>query len=288
LNSPPRPAPAETGPTKPAPVKLARPDPAAAKSAPAQTASKPRRARARRGDGALLHDEIVATTARLLAETGDESAVSIRAIADAVGVTPPSIYLHFVDKTELLFAVCEDRFLELDRHIEEAAAHATDPLDELRRRGEAYVRFGLENPEHYRILFMDRAEAHQFSEERMGEAAAFHHMAEAVQRAIDTGFLAVDDAFLATIGLWSAAHGLTSLLIAKPDFPWPPLDQLIGHVLGGATYGVGSQTVTATSAADATVASMSASVWARLGNNTSYGPGASATPRDNKPWNRPE
>jgi hypothetical protein len=35
---------------------------------------------------------------RTATETGNEDAVSIRAIADAVGVTPPSIYLHFLDK----------------------------------------------------------------------------------------------------------------------------------------------------------------------------------------------
>ena len=139
------------------------------------------RVRARRGEGELLHAEIVAATARLLAETGDESAVSIRAIADAVGVTPPSIYLHFPDKTALLFAVCEDRFRALDLTLEEAAAGATDPLDELHRRGSAYVHFGLENPEHYRILFMNRDEPTSFSEERMTDAAAFTHMVEAVR-----------------------------------------------------------------------------------------------------------
>jgi AcrR family transcriptional regulator len=198
------------------------------------------RARARRGDGERLRAEIIAATARLLAETGDESAVSIRAIADAVGVTAPSIYLHFPDKTALLFAVCEDRFGELDRRLEEAAVGAADPLDEVYRRGSAYVRFGIENPEHYRILFMGRDEAMAFSEERMTGASAFGHMVEAVQRCIDAtpSLIATDDALTATIALWASAHGLTSLLIAKPGFPWPPIESLIDQVLCAPVYGL--------------------------------------------------
>jgi len=68
------------------------------------------RTRARRGEGDLLRDEILTAAERLLVETGNEDSVSIRAIAEAVGVTPPSIYLHFPDKETLLFAVCERQF----------------------------------------------------------------------------------------------------------------------------------------------------------------------------------
>ena len=121
--------------------------------------SATRRARARRGQGERLREEILAAAENLLIETGDEGAVSIRAIADAAGVTPPSIYLHFADKTELLAAVCEVRFQDFDRCLEEAAAGVDDPLEALWARGRAYVRFWLDNPEHYRILFMTRPSA---------------------------------------------------------------------------------------------------------------------------------
>ena len=122
---------------------------------PAARSSTPsRRARARRGEGPRLREEILAAATRLLVETGDEEAVSIRAVAEAVGVTPPSIYLHFADKTELIFAVCEEQFRQLDAEMAGAEAGAADPLEALRRRGQAYVRFGLGNAEHYRVLFM--------------------------------------------------------------------------------------------------------------------------------------
>ena len=122
--------------------------------AAARPSASPRRARARRGEGPRLREEILAAATRLLAETGDEEAVSIRAVAEAVGVTPPSIYLHFADKTELIFAVCEEQFRQLDAEMAAAAAGVADPLEALRRRGQAYVRFGLRNAEAYRVLFM--------------------------------------------------------------------------------------------------------------------------------------
>ena len=72
------------------------------------------RPRSRRGEGDALRDEILDAAERLIVRAGDADAVSIRAIADAVGVSPPAIYLHFPDKDALVSAVCERRFEEFD------------------------------------------------------------------------------------------------------------------------------------------------------------------------------
>lgn len=207
--------------------------------------STPRpRARARRGEGELLRAEILAAAERLLIQTGDEGAVSIRAIADAAGVTPPSIYLHFADKTELFNAVCEARFADFDRHLEEAAAGVDDPLEALWARGRAYVRFGLDNPEHYRILFMTRrvADPNPGNVDNLPGLTAFSHLVDDVARGMDSGALAPGDPFLVATGLWSAVHGIASLLIARPDFPWPDLDRLLGHVLDVQSRGLQAPT----------------------------------------------
>ena len=188
------------------------------------------RRRARRGDGALLREEILAAAEQLLIDRGSEEAVSIRAIADAVGVTPPSIYLHFADKEELFVAVCDARFEELSRRSGEAAQGATDPVDEIYRRGLAYIRFGLDNPEQYRILFLN-PESQAVTPEEIAKWACLQDMVAAVQRAIETGAIVESDPFLVTAGLWALVHGLVSLLITKPGLPWPPQEALIEHVL---------------------------------------------------------
>ena len=77
-----------------------------------------RRRRAPRGSGEQLRDEILDATTELLLETGHAKAVSIRSVAQRVGVTPPSIYLHFADKDALLDAVCARYFEKLDEEMQ--------------------------------------------------------------------------------------------------------------------------------------------------------------------------
>jgi len=205
-------------------------------------ASPPRRSRARRGEGERLRAEILAAATRLLFETGDEAAVSIRAVADAVGVTPPSIYLHFADKTELMWEVCEEQFRQLDERVAAATVGVQDPVEAIRRCGKAYVEFGLSNPEGYRILFMGRGSQVPHSVDpslhKPEKPAAFAHVVEVVQRGIDAGRFREGSPDMLAVGLWAVAHGITSLLIALPGFPWPPgrdamIDQLIAQAVEG-------------------------------------------------------
>jgi AcrR family transcriptional regulator len=187
------------------------------------------RRRAPRGQGELLRNEILEATERLLLDSGgDEAAVSIRAVADAVGVTPPSIYLHFADKNELIFAVCEKHFTELDRLLQEAAAGSTDPLQSLRLRGRAYVRFGVDHPGPYRILFMSKPAMAPdwWTPERIQESASFMHLVEAVQACMEAGATAPRDPIQVSVAVWAGVHGVTSLLISKSALPWPDPDGL--------------------------------------------------------------
>ena len=208
-------------------------------SAPRHSRSTPHRSRARRGDGPRLRAEILEAAERLLLASGDEASVSIRAVAHAVGVTPPSIYLHFADRSELIFAVCEEQFRQLDDALERAVIGVDDPVARIQLRGRAYIDFGLTNPEHYRILMMGRPDCtpERFVDERLGRTSAFGHVLEDVAAAIEAGRLRFTDPLLVASGLWMTVHGITSLLIAKPDFPWPERQQLVDHVLSA--YGVG-------------------------------------------------
>lgn len=182
-------------------------------------ATTSRRSRSRRGEGDKLRDEILDVTERLLVELGDEAAVSIRAVADAVGRTAPAIYLHFSDKDELIQAVCNRRFEEFHSALETAGAQSDDPLESLRLRGEAYIRFGLDHPQHYKVLMMTaRPQPVDVTVEAPG-MAAFRHLVAAVQRCIDDRVFPGDhDAVKVALTLWSAVHGITALLITLPKF----------------------------------------------------------------------
>jgi len=147
--------------------------------------------------------------------------VSIRAIADAVGVSPPSIYLHFADKDDLIHSVCALQFLKLDVVVSETMAGVDDPREKLRRRGQAYVRFGTGHPEHYRIMLMGKSHfsREDFEAGLLPGMVCFQALIENVQECIDAGMFAPDDAFRVATILWAAVHGMTSLLISVPGFP---------------------------------------------------------------------
>ena len=190
------------------------------------------RPRARKGEGDRLRDEILEAAEALLLETGSEDAVSIRAVADRVGVTPPSIYRHFDDKNTLLFEVCDRQFGRFHEYLDAKRSGHADPVEAVKAIGRAYVEFGLTYPEHYRIMFMGRSDLtpDQYEDHVLAEQASFMELVGAVEECIAAGRLQRPAFETATI-LWTSVHGLTSLLISKPNFPWPPVEELVEHTI---------------------------------------------------------
>lgn len=92
-------------------------------------------------------------TIRLLSERGDLD-VPLTAVAHAIGCTAPALYGHFRNKSALLRAVREEGFNRLYR--EKLAVFQQmrgNPFGYLRDVSYAYVRFALENPTLYRLMF---------------------------------------------------------------------------------------------------------------------------------------
>ena len=200
-----------------------------------QDVFQPRRARSRRGEGPRLRDEIVAAASALLADIGDANQLSIRAVAAAVGVTPPSIYRHFADKQALLVAVLDERWAELHRVLADAAAGVEDPFEALRRTCLAYVHFAEAHPGHYRVLFSAAAPA-GVSQERSQHPGgpSFSLLLDAVQRCLDAGARVPVDrsAWFLVAQIWISGHGMVDLRIGQRfPFPWPPAEELLAALL---------------------------------------------------------
>ena len=98
-----------------------------------------------------FRDRLCDAAERMFAEHGAET-VTIRQLAAAVGVSPMTPYRYFADKEAILAAV---RARAYDRHaelLEQAYAQAA-PADRAAAIAEAYVRFALDNPEAYKLMF---------------------------------------------------------------------------------------------------------------------------------------
>jgi AcrR family transcriptional regulator len=205
---------------------------------PVPPSTSSRRHRARRGQGEALRGEILAAARELLAETGNHEGVSVRAVAQRVGVTTPSIYLHFRDKEDLLDAVCADVVGALAAALEEASAGAPGPLERLLALGRAYIAFALAKPEHYRLAFMVAGEPKDVDEVLLSDNC-FGQVLEAVQECMAANIFPPDERGPLPTGiqLWATVHGLASLMITKPFLPWGQVEDLVEQALRVAVVG---------------------------------------------------
>jgi AcrR family transcriptional regulator len=195
-----------------------------------------RRPRAPRGSGDRLRDEILAAATDLLLETEHARAVSIRSVAQRVGVTPPSIYLHFADKDALLDAVCARYFEKLDQEMQRVAGEYSSPAEVLRAQGLAYIRFATQTPELYRIATMGEWKSGNSIDIAL-ETTAFKHMLATVQTLMDDGVYPADDPTTVALELWTAAHGVAAMLIAKPHLPFGDAEAFADRVLSSVFCG---------------------------------------------------
>lgn len=165
--------------------------------------------------GADLRRAILDRARRLLVAEGYDR-LSMRKIAGAVGCSATSIYLHFASKDALTHALIDEGMERL--HAALSAAAEPDPVRRLGALGHAYVRFGLDNPEYYQIMFqlhperMARYPAEQYRRARRN----IDLFAAALAEGARLGRLRAEPtADVAANVLWTAFHGLVSLQIAE-------------------------------------------------------------------------
>jgi AcrR family transcriptional regulator len=194
------------------------------------TAHRPaRRTANRRGEGERLRGELVEAASRLLELLDGEESLSLRAVAREAGVAPQSFYLHFPDKRALMHAVYEARFAELTGQLRAALAdldHRTPATARVGAIARAYCRYGLAHPGQYRVLFGTTGTT-DWDPETMPGMAAFQVFRDEVARCAAVPSEAAEVA----VCLWAFLHGVVSLRLSRPSFPWPPLDDLIDRAV---------------------------------------------------------
>jgi AcrR family transcriptional regulator len=179
-----------------------------------------------------LRRKILSAARELFVTEGYEK-VSMRKIARKIEYSPTTIYHHFRDKAELLDCVCRESQLGLLRTVEGLASTQSEPVELLRQYAFAYARFGLEHPEDYKLMVILRPQYQKGLGIEKGSVIEklMDHLNAAVSACVQQKhFLPVDEA---TTGqaVWAAVHGVVSLLIGYPDFPWTDRDQLVAHVI---------------------------------------------------------
>ena len=163
-----------------------------------------------------LRQLILDTAERLFVQAGSYEAVSMRNIAREINYSATTIYLYFRDKDALFQALLRETFRRLSRAVTLAVTHR-DPVKGLHQAMRACITFGLEHPEHYRLLFMVRPSLAIPSEStrQIGEEA-FNLLRHQVGLCIASGRFLERDQELVAQGGWVVVHGITSMLLNRP------------------------------------------------------------------------
>lgn len=158
-------------------------------------------------------EKIVAAARRLLDKEGAD-AVTMRRVADAVGITPMAIYRHFPGHAGLLNAVADRGFEELAALLKRKR-FSGDLEQRLTKMGEIYLDHALENPRLFEIMFLKPREgARRYPRDfKAGRSPTANLMAETLQEGMNAGLFRKDDPWELVFEMGALSHGLIMLYL---------------------------------------------------------------------------
>ena len=193
-----------------------------------------------KGDGHLRRAEILTAAERIFLAEGYEGA-TIRKIADEVGVSSTALYMHFQDKSCILYEICDHAFRDLLTSNAEIAARPLDAVVRTRMMLEAYMRWGFDHPNAYQLVYCARRPV---TTAPMPEGTAdlsrqcYEIFSGVVREVAASGRLRTGDGQSASQALWLASHGVVAMVTIRPEFEWVKLDELMRVTLDGVLHGL--------------------------------------------------
>jgi AcrR family transcriptional regulator len=175
-----------------------------------------------------LRNALVSEGLKLLEQEG-HSDFTLRDLARRVGVSAAAPYAHFADKGALLAAIATAGFIQLREALAVTARSEGDLLDQFLQMGWAYVRFGIERPALYKLMFASEdlpAKCAQYPELEAAAEAAFSLLTGMLEHLQRRGLVRAGDPEADSLSVWAHVHGLTSLIITgRVDCARAPVPQ---------------------------------------------------------------
>jgi AcrR family transcriptional regulator len=190
--------------------------------------------------------EKIMDAARILFASDGYEAVTLRRVADAISYTAPAIYRHFQDKEQLIREICAADFARFNGEFQ-SAAQLSDPIERLKAIGRIYIKFGVTNPHHYRLMFMvDNSvppddENLQIKDDPSQDAYALLRLT--VAEIVKAGLFkpAYSDVEALAQTFWGSVHGVVALEICKKQheswLTWVPLENRAELMISGLVKG---------------------------------------------------
>lgn len=185
-----------------------------------------------------LRDRLLDTARKLLLEQGYRN-FSLRKVARETGVSATSIYLHFDSKDHLIHTLMEESIEQLNNELEQAVETGTDPIDKLNILARVYVRFVLEHPREYQIIYMVSSdEMSRYPKDKFRKARRGYELVrEVIEHGVAGRLLDEDHPRIAAYTFWAQLHGVMSVVLSKrldnrldqQEF----IEQAIEHIVHG-------------------------------------------------------
>ena len=177
------------------------------------------------------HGDLRATLLRAAGKALEKDGLgglSLRAAARRAGVSHNAPYRHFPDREALLAALAAEGFALLAQEMHGQTGQAM---------GEAYVRFALEHPERFRLMFGGALPIGRYAELRAAAERTYQALVEALKE--------VPRPTLAAAAAWSLVHGLAQLLLdghfAAAQAAAGGRDEFVRQVLSVVRFAAGPQ-----------------------------------------------
>jgi len=161
-----------------------------------------------------LRRALIDTALAMVAEEGAWD-FTLREVARRAGVSHTAPYNHFEDRTALLAEVAALGFDSLRQALEAAVRRQPRSARQaVAGISAAYVRFGVEHPAHYRLMFgAELARKALYPTLQAASDATFAVVTGVVERGQRSRHVRRESVRNQALAAWSLVHGLTILLI---------------------------------------------------------------------------
>lgn len=179
-----------------------------------------------------------------LYRSGGLEAVTMRAVAAAVGTSAMALYRYFAGKAELLQALWDDVLDELAATVEAEAGTATDAADRQQRSVEAFLAYFEQRPEHFRLLYLSEQTVSDGHDPALTRSPAYRYIfeqgdAELAAFADQLGLATTPAQRRLALELRLALSvGFLHARLVNRRLPWQDLDQLREQAVAAILLGI--------------------------------------------------
>ncbi len=163
-----------------------------------------------------LREKILPCATDLYLEHGLKG-LSMRILAERLGVSATAIYRHYRNKEDLLHSIIGEAIKVFGSYLFPALSGA-NAIERFHLGEKAYLDFALEQSKYYEVLFLS---AEQLGEDehpeelRKKSLATFQFLVDRVQECIECKYLQKGDPFEIAMTIWAHSHGLISIYLGK-------------------------------------------------------------------------